>query len=534
MFFVVTALSLLLCMPMIMVSGIQYFNCPNPVEPLVMKGRHFFDSVTGEYFPIKGIAYYPRPNAGDLIYSNSVDFFTDHYRFLWQPDIENFVRLGVNVVRIYAVDPSQSHDGFMCALQAAGIYVMVGLLADCEECAIGITEPPSCYPERLKNRGQWIINVFSKYTNTLAFSAGNEVTIFAANIADNAPCQKKFMRDMRAYIQKCRKLPASILPRDIPVGMVNWDGERMAQTLYFNCRTNTSDIYEEAEWYGLNVYLHCDANAQSIDDLTGWINLRNDFASFNLPSPVIIAEYGCRSSGFPTIGEFAAQREWLQIDALYSSLYTDVFAGGVVFEYSAEKWQADGSRQQTPWPYYNYAEYQFGVGYYSPIGCNHNDTLCEYVPYPEFDLLAQKFVTIDVSFVDALEDYVPKGELPQCPNVYAPITDFVWPSDTSPDELCYEVGTTTPTGGPSLNTTTNAPVISPPETPTGGPSLYNTTNAPAVSPPESPTTSTPSKTTIPQAPSPVFLPTPLPVITSSSPNGTLEGLMLLLFLMNLH
>lgn len=450
---------LLLCLLTGTSSAIQDFFCPNVhIEPVVLKGKKFFDS-EGNYFPIKGIAYYPRPNTGELSFSNSVDFFTDEYSSLWEQDIANFVALGINVVRIYAVDPSKSHDAFMCALQSAGIYVIVGLLADCENCAIGITRPPDCYPARLKNRGQWIINVFSKYTNTLAFSAGNEATIFAFDIADNAPCQKKFMRDMRAFIQKCRKIPASILPRDIPVGMVNWDREREAQTKYFNCRTNASDVYEDAEWYGLNVYQHCDGNAQSINELYGWIRLRNDYTSYNLPQPVIIAEFGCRGGNFPTIGDFETQREWLQIDALYNPLYTDVFAGGVVFEYSAEKRQADGSEQQTEWPYYEYTQYQYGVGFYSPVDCDHTNIFCSYERYPEFELLAQKFADVDVSYTDTIDDYMPKGELPECPSVYAPVTDFVWPSDTSPDELCYVIATETPTRSPSSNTSmpTTAP-----------------------------------------------------------------------------
>ena len=422
-----------------------------------MKGKRFFDS-EGNYFPVKGIAYYPRPNDGDLQYSNSVDLFTNEYRQLWEQDIAHFVDLGINVVRIYAVDPSQPHDDFMCALQAAGIYVIVGLLADCENCAVGIEPAPTCYPERLKNRGQWIINVFSKYTNTLAFSAGNEATIFAAEATDNAPCQKKFLRDMRAFIQKCRKVPASILPRDIPVGMVNWDYQRDEQTLYFNCRTNSSDIYEEAEWYGLNAYHHCNQNVKTVEELEGWQKLREDFTRYNLPSPVIFAEYGCRGY-FPSIGEFQAQRDWLQVDALYSPAFTDVFAGGVVFEYSAEKRQADGSRQQTPWPYYAYTEYQFGVGYYAPVDCDHTSTYCEYNRYPEFDVLAAKYASVDVSFVPAVDDYVPTGSVPQCPvSEYRPVTDFIWPSDTSPDEWCYVVGTEMPTGGPAATAPTDAPV----------------------------------------------------------------------------
>jgi hypothetical protein len=134
-----------------------------------------------------------------------------------------------------------------------------------------------------------IINTFSKYGNTLAFSAGNEVTLYATNreIALNAPCQKKILRDMRACIQKCSAFPASILPRQVPVGMVDWDFERALQIPYFNCRTDPSDELKNADWYGLNSYQHCDCSAVSIDDLDGWIKLRQDFTQYNLPVPVI-------------------------------------------------------------------------------------------------------------------------------------------------------------------------------------------------------------------------------------------------------
>lgn len=155
-----------------------WYDCPNttaPLYPAVIKGKRFFNSETGEYIPIKGIAYYPRPNAGPLSVSNTVDFFTEDFRDLWEADIANFKKLGVNTVRIYGVDPSTSHDAFMCALLEARIYVVIGILADCEGCGIGPNAAPSCYPDVLKERGQFVINTFSKFNNTLAFSAGNEV-----------------------------------------------------------------------------------------------------------------------------------------------------------------------------------------------------------------------------------------------------------------------------------------------------------------------------------------------------------------------
>ena len=168
---------LALIFPTVWGEAATWFECHNgaTLSPVVIKGKRFFREETGEYFPIKGIAYYPRPNTGNLSISNSIDFFTNEFRYIWEADIENFKALGVNTIRIYGVNPSQYHDSFMCALQEAGIYVVVGLLADCIGCAIGpggADEGDGCYPPELKNRGQYIINTFSKYNNTLAFTAG--------------------------------------------------------------------------------------------------------------------------------------------------------------------------------------------------------------------------------------------------------------------------------------------------------------------------------------------------------------------------
>ena len=434
-------------------------KCPNTngsLHPAIIKGNRFFDSVTGEYIPIKGIAYYPRPNDGELSVSNSVDFFTEEFRDLWEVDIQNFERLGVNTVRIYGVNPSVSHDGFMCALEAAGIYAIIGLLADCEDCGIGGVPAPECYPASLKTRGQFVMNTFSKYVNTLAFSAGNEAALYARDAGGgvdwNAPCQKQFLRDMRSYLQTCSAVPNSILPRQVPVGLVTADFDRSIKALYFGCRTDPNDELENAEWYGLNTYQHCDPNAESIEDLAGYGRLLEDFSSYKLTIPTMLSEFGCRER-FDAIGEFEAQRTWLQIDALYSEEYQDVFCGGVVFEYSAEKRIVDLSDQGKPWPYYEFMKLQYGVGYYAPVDCDHQDIACTYNEYPEFQLLAEKYGSVDVtSFVPSLEEYEPSlVDLPVCPSEIAPVSDFEWESEDEPDLPCYVVVTPSPTREPSAS-----------------------------------------------------------------------------------
>jgi beta-glucosidase/6-phospho-beta-glucosidase/beta-galactosidase len=198
------------------------------LPPVEIQSYKLFESGTGEEVVVKGIDYYPRPNAGDLNV-NSMDLFTEKHRATWERDIPFLQELGVNAVRLYAVTASENHDAFMCAMEAAGIYVIVALAHDCPTCAVTRDQAPDCYPPELKLQGQAVIHAFSKYANTLAFSAGNEVNHFAPadQPAWNAPCQKKFIRDMRAYIASCPAL------RKVPVGLVSADSERDKLAKYY-------------------------------------------------------------------------------------------------------------------------------------------------------------------------------------------------------------------------------------------------------------------------------------------------------------
>ncbi|RLN98451.1 hypothetical protein BBJ28_00025085, partial [Nothophytophthora sp. Chile5] len=87
------------------------------VNPIVIKGNRFFDSVTGAYFPVRGVNYYPRPNAGPLD-ANNLDLFSNDFQHIWQRDLPQFTALSANAIRLYAVDPDVDHSAFMCALQA--------------------------------------------------------------------------------------------------------------------------------------------------------------------------------------------------------------------------------------------------------------------------------------------------------------------------------------------------------------------------------------------------------------------------------
>lgn len=137
------------------------------VPHIVTKGNKFFYSDTGLEFRMKGIAYYPRPNAGELYDTSNYDWAADEHRNVWEPHLKIMQELGVNTLRLYSVDPSKSHDAFMCACSNAGIYVLIGMVAPCKDCAVPDLKPPACYPDHLVERMQMVYNAFAVYDNTL-------------------------------------------------------------------------------------------------------------------------------------------------------------------------------------------------------------------------------------------------------------------------------------------------------------------------------------------------------------------------------
>jgi 1,3-beta-glucanosyltransferase GAS5 len=468
--------------------------CEDILAPAILKGKRFFSSRTGDYIPIKGVNYYPRPNDGDLVLTNSVDFFTEEFRYVWERDVANFVKLKVNAVRIYAVNPGLNHDAFMCALKSAGIYAIIGLGADCEHCSIASEPAPECYHAELKTRGEFIIHEFSRYDNVLAFSAGNEVNIVVPfdQPEVNGPCLKKFVRDMRAYMKGCPSM------RQIPVGVESADTKRRLNSQYYNCRSDPDDELENAEYYGINVYLHCDGSAQTIEDLTGFNDLRSMFANFALTIPVLLTEFGCTNPSFPTIDGYEGQRDFLQVDALFSSSYSTTFAGGFVFEYSTEKVFAQDS---SPYPFTSSGPGNFGVGYMSPEFCDEVETPCTYTPFPQFDTLAGKYEAVDSSLLPNFADYVPEvTTLPECPAQFPPLSSFVWQAFDEykcPDDLIVYCP-----GIPLECLSTFPPV----ETPTG-----SSSSTPAPTTASNPTSGSKpvSAPTTPKSPS----------ITPTAPNG---------------
>ncbi|KAF4315212.1 hypothetical protein G195_011169 [Phytophthora kernoviae 00238/432] len=159
------------------------------LAPIVAKGNKFFDSDSDAEFRVKGMAYYPRPNAGKLSTVDNYDWASDEHEDVWKPHLKILADLGVNTLHLYSVDPSKKHDKFIC-----------------ENCSILDAEPPKCYPDDMFTRAQMVCNFFVIYGNTLGFSIGNENNLQRSKKAggtQTAPYVKALLRDTRNYAASC-------------------------------------------------------------------------------------------------------------------------------------------------------------------------------------------------------------------------------------------------------------------------------------------------------------------------------------------
>lgn len=176
----------------------------------------------GKRFYMRGIDYQPGGSAANL------DPLADTK--ICKRDIEKFRELGVNTIRVYAVDNSKDHTECMQALNDAGIYLVLDVNNPLY--SINRAKPAPSYNQVYLQSVFAVIDEFQKYDNTLAFFSGNEVINDEAGTTRSAPYVKAVTRDMRQYI-RTRKY------RSIPVGYSAADvsDNRMQTAHYFNCGT---------------------------------------------------------------------------------------------------------------------------------------------------------------------------------------------------------------------------------------------------------------------------------------------------------
>lgn len=277
------------------------------VAPIQVVGNKFFDTETGTQFFMKGIAYQrtrmPHEELVGLGGTMLIDSMANEEDCL--RDLGNFMDLGINVVRVYQIDTAADHDVCMNAYAKAGIYV----LADLSEPETSINRDLPAWDLQLYERYTSVIDVMQKYSNTLGFIAGNEVTNSPSN-TDSSAFVKASIRDMKAYISDQGY-------RQIPVGYATNDDAniRMALANYMVC----SHKSEAADFIGVNMYEWCGFSSYTT---SGYRDRTVEFSNF--PVPLFFSEYGCNS---------VTPRPFTEVEALYGKTMSQVWSGGIAYEY---------------------------------------------------------------------------------------------------------------------------------------------------------------------------------------------------------
>jgi 1,3-beta-glucanosyltransferase GAS5 len=224
-------------------------------------------------------------------------------------DVANFKKLGLNTVRVYTVDNTANHDECMKELANAGIYLVLDV--NTPKYSINRADPEISYNDVYLQSIFATVDVFAKYTNTLAFFSGNEVINDGPSSAA-APFVKAVTRDLRQYIRSrgYRKIPVGYSAADV-------DTNRLQMAQYMNCGPDD----ERSDFFAFNDYSWCDPSSFQI---SGWDQKVKNFTGYGLP--LFLSEYGCNKNA----------RKFDEVSSLYSTDMTGVYSGGLVYEYSEE------------------------------------------------------------------------------------------------------------------------------------------------------------------------------------------------------
>ncbi|KAK5992374.1 1,3-beta-glucanosyltransferase gel1 [Cladobotryum mycophilum] len=265
-----------------------------------VSGNAFY--ANGKRFYLRGIDYQPGGAAAnsDPLADSSV----------CQRDIKHFKDLGVNTIRVYAVDNSQNHDTCMNALSDAGIYLVLDV--NNPQYSINRADPGPSYNTDYLQSVFSTVEMFAKYDNTLAFFSGNEVINDEPGTDKSAPYVKAVTRDMKNYMN-ARGL------RHVPVGYSAADvsSNRMQTAQYMNCGSDDA----RSDFFAFNDYSWCNSDFQ----ISGWDQKVKNFTNYGIP--IFLSEWGCIKS---------RPRKFDELSALMSAQMDAVYSGGLMYEYSME------------------------------------------------------------------------------------------------------------------------------------------------------------------------------------------------------
>lgn len=201
----------------------------------------------------------------------------------------------------------------MTLLANAGIYLILDVNSPKPGQNLNRYEPWTSYNPNYINHVLKVVHQFAGYNNTLGFFAGNEVINDDVSAKESPHYIKATIRDMHQYMRNNS-------PRVVPIGYSAADDLRFRTSLakYFEC--GDSDI--AVDFYGVNSYQWCGYNTF---ETSGFDILVRDYEDYTIP--LFLSEYGCNA---------LMPRLFQEVEALYSDRMTNVFSGGLIYEFAQE------------------------------------------------------------------------------------------------------------------------------------------------------------------------------------------------------
>ncbi|TID25658.1 glycoside hydrolase family 72 protein [Venturia nashicola] len=285
------------------------------VNSVTVQGQDFVDTVTKNRVMIIGVDYQP---GGQGAYDPNVRADALSNGTVCLRDAALLQRLGVNTIRVYNVDPRANHDLCASIFNTAGIYMIIDV--NSPQQSINRADPASSYTLDYLTRIFAVVEAFKGYPNTMGFFSANEVMNDIDTGKSNPPYIRAVQRDLRQYIAKNsqRALPVGYSAADVrPILQDTW--------AYLQCNGNSTNDLSRSEFFGLNSYSWCGADATY--QTAGYDQLVSMFHNSSIP--VFFSEYGCnKPSGLA--------RPFNEVQSLYGPQMTSL-SGGLVYEYSQEE-----------------------------------------------------------------------------------------------------------------------------------------------------------------------------------------------------
>lgn len=338
------------------------------VNPIIVRGNFLYDSVTGDRFFAKGVAYNPRNEHYDKSFGQSVkvenwtdhcvpgrpkggewtyteDVIADEHEDVWSVDLEAIADLGANTVRLYNVDPQNNHSKFMEKALSLGLYVIVPLNGK-DWGYLPAFASPNCYTQEIEGYGnvgvnafsfaKQVVQEFSRYNNTLLLTVANELAQNDKNGWSAFPCVKALTRDVHRYQAECgqtmRRVP--LIYSDVDMGA----GDRGEVAAYLTCELDDED--DAVDVYGLNVYSWCDEvypGAGKADNFqySPYYEIQKDFKDISVP--FLFTEFGCNLGAFKTKCPYPGGRTWPEVKHLMGKDMGEMMSGAIAFQFSMDK-----------------------------------------------------------------------------------------------------------------------------------------------------------------------------------------------------